>query len=83
MSNIAKTVGVGGGPTLTCTSYFSFSLLTCIANLTGSFQKYSNFLDTDSFPTQKNLTITNKTPLEVALSFLLKKVFSSKIKDQC
>lgn len=83
MSNIAKTVGVGGGPTPTCTSYFLFSLMTFIANLTGSFQKYSNFLDTDSFPTHKNLTITNKTPLEVALSFLLKKVFSSKIKDQC
>lgn len=78
-----KNSGGGrGGPTPTCTSYFLFSL-TFIANLTGSFQKYSNFLDTDSFPTQKNLTITNKTPLEVALSFLLKKVFSSKIKDQC
>lgn len=80
---LQKQWGWEGGPTPTCTSYFLFSLLTFIANLTGSFQKYSNFLDTDSFPTQKNLTITNKTPVEVALSFLLKKVFSSKIKDQC
>lgn len=80
---LQKQWGWEGGPTPTCTSYFLFSLLTFIANLTGSFQKYSNFLDADSFPTQKNLTITNKSPLEVALSFLLKKVFSSKIKDQC
>lgn len=80
---LQKQWGWEGGPTPTCTSYFLFSLLTFIANLTGSFQKYSNFLDTDSFPTQKNLTITNKTLLEVALSFLFKKVFSSKINDQC
>lgn len=52
---LQKQWGWEGGPTPTCTSYFLFSLLTFIANLTGSFQKYSNFLDTDSFPTHKKI----------------------------
>lgn len=54
---LQKQWGWEGGPTPTSTSYFLFSLLTFkfIANLTCSFQKYSNFLDTDYFPTHTKI----------------------------